>query len=317
LLLREARQDGLEGNYEAGVVYQYWGVVKTGAEQYDLACHMARLGKSDAAFYWLQEAGLKDGIYPEWADEDPDLQSLRSDPRWRTIRPYFDQCRKYWQTNGKPVTVLIEPKQYAKGPGPLFVWLHGTYSPPDPRYAEQSVPIPIAVERFGRPLAGVSGPVIFGPAKFNWSEKPEQDFRRVMEALKELPGRLKSPAKSIIAIGLSQGGQVAVEIAARHPEQFAGAIAVAPGAQEERYLERLPASPLLKKRGFVIVTGNLDKSARYVAAIDAMRLKRAGVNVLSKNSQTSGTPCRQTLPSAWPSGSASLSNRRPIRRVND
>jgi thioredoxin-like negative regulator of GroEL len=54
--------------------------------RYDLACSYALVGRKDEAFAELTRAidlGFDDG---EHFDADPDLQSLRDDPRWTALR---------------------------------------------------------------------------------------------------------------------------------------------------------------------------------------------------------------------------------------
>jgi predicted esterase len=57
----------------------------------------------------------------------------------------------------------------------------------------------------------------------------------------------------VIALGFSQGAQVGLEIAVRNPEEYAGAIALSPGAAT--HLRDVTPSPLLARRGFVVSCG--------------------------------------------------------------
>jgi predicted esterase len=242
---------------------------------------LARLGEVDAAFYWLQVAGVEDGVFAQWADQDGDLGPLRRDPRWPTVRRYLGRCNAYWAAHGKPVTVLVLPRNYdGKTPLPAAVWLNGSNSGPDFRDDPGSAPLEAAAERLHVAVLGVSSTVPLGKAKFNWSENPERDYERVHDALAEVGPRVRIQPEQVILVGFSQGGQVALEIAARHPEVFAGAIAVAPGATHGCQLQKAPRSPLLGMRGFVIGEGQLDAAARHgTASADAKWLREAGAIV--------------------------------------
>ena len=89
MVLGEAREAAGNGDYRLAAQLQYWAVETTGTEQYDLACYHARLGRVNAAFYWLQLAAVEDGVDAAWAEQDPDLEPLRGDARWGKVRDYF------------------------------------------------------------------------------------------------------------------------------------------------------------------------------------------------------------------------------------
>ncbi|MFW9955432.1 MAG: tetratricopeptide repeat protein [Candidatus Thorarchaeota archaeon] len=55
-----------------------------GAE-YNLACYMALLGKKEQALEYLSRVCRSDESIKLWARDDSDLNSLRSDPRFREI----------------------------------------------------------------------------------------------------------------------------------------------------------------------------------------------------------------------------------------
>src|SRR5262249_34036212 len=77
------------GDYAAAVPYQHWAM-QNGFEggHYDLACYYARTANVAASLYWLQKAGLEEGVDPKWAGEDNDLEVVRRDPRWPTLSKY-------------------------------------------------------------------------------------------------------------------------------------------------------------------------------------------------------------------------------------
>jgi len=235
----------------------------------------------DEAFYWLQEAAAKDGVQTAWAERDSDLSSLRRDPRWPEVRTYLQKSQEYWATAAKPVTLIHLPENYdGQKPLPTLIWLHGTFT--SPNFTEGSASdLPLAAKRMGWAIIAVSGTIPFGPAKFSWSEDPDRDYRRVVDAIKEVSGRFKPQNDMIIPIGFSQGGQVAIEIAARHPETFAGAIAFAPATSAGIQLTKVKPDPELKKRGFFIECGALDSRLRNAKANIAW-LRSTGAQVATK-----------------------------------
>src|SRR6185295_12448304 len=86
-----------QNSYDKAVQCQYWVVQKTDDGRYDLACWESRAGRTDAAFYWLQEAARLDSVHARWANEDSDLARLRSDDRWEKLAPFLKQCETYWR----------------------------------------------------------------------------------------------------------------------------------------------------------------------------------------------------------------------------
>ena len=90
-------------DYSHAATYQYWFVQKTKTGQYNLACFLAQIGQTDAAFYWLQQAAIEEGVDSTHAQRDSDLTSLRRDPRWAKLR-------NTWRT----ATVTSSPPRSAR-----------------------------------------------------------------------------------------------------------------------------------------------------------------------------------------------------------
>jgi hypothetical protein len=53
---------------------------------YNLACALARSGRGDESLEWLEKAAAAGFSQLEQLDGDPDLASLREDPRWQQVR---------------------------------------------------------------------------------------------------------------------------------------------------------------------------------------------------------------------------------------
>ena len=86
-------------------------------------------------------------------------------------------------------------------------------------------PLPLNVA-----VVGVSGTLARGQQTFVWAVDAERDAQRVRNALAEVSDRVTVKPGHVIALGFSQGAQVGLEIAVRNPEEYAGAIALSPGA---------------------------------------------------------------------------------------
>jgi hypothetical protein len=73
-----------------------WLVTKFKTGKYDLACYLARIGQTDAAFYWLQVAALEEGVDANFAERDEDLDSLRRDEHWPKVYRFLVACNDYF-----------------------------------------------------------------------------------------------------------------------------------------------------------------------------------------------------------------------------
>lgn len=260
LLAQMARQKAGENDYPTASLFQHWYLLRTGDGYYDCACYFARVGKADEAFYCLVKGGLDEGFDLDHAQVDEDLTGLHADPRWGQLLPYLRQCSEYWGTQGKPVTTLVLPAGYAKAKGELWVvaWMHGMGSNPsglvDP--ADKESLAQEMANKLNVAFVGVSGTKPRGRKSFVWAEDPDADFARVKAAVDEVRDRVTVRPAGVITFGFSQGALAGAEIAARHPDFFAGSIALSSGGLSEFKLASLTdPSPLLKKRGFVFGCG--------------------------------------------------------------
>jgi predicted esterase len=266
-------------DYPHAAILQYWIAERTKSGYYDLACYLAQSGTPDPAFYWLQVAALEEGVDASYADADGDLAALRADPRWPDFRTFLVACNRYFETSNTRQTPLLVPKTYSRGtPITVVVWLHGLDSAPDDFVTESRQPV---ADRLNVAIVGVSGTVPRGPKKFVWTLDAERDAKRVRDAVAEVSDRVTVKPGHVIALGFDQGAQVAIEIAVRNPEEFAGAIALSPGG--EAHLEAIKSAPVLTRRGFVLVWGE-DEESRVVqlAKYDAKWLTDAKAQVRQK-----------------------------------
>jgi predicted esterase len=278
-LLGRANQAMAKADYPRAAVFQYWYVQNSRTGQYNLACFLARTGQIDPAFYWLEQAAIEEGVDPAHAQQDEDLVSLRRDPRWPRVYRYLEDCNRYFESAPPARTVVILPKGHQKTLAiPAILYLHGLGSRPQyfinegcQKYADE---LDVA-------FIGVSGTNPRGPHSFAWSEDIQKDSQRLREALVEVSDRVKVKKGDVITLGFSQGGQVGLEIAVRHPEEYAGAIALSPGMLHPR--DGLMPGASLARRGYVLSCGAEEMpSTVRLTAWDADFLRAAKARVIHK-----------------------------------
>jgi len=280
-LLATARQFTASGDWQNAALFQYWAVKKSGLHRYDLACDLAQSGQKEAALYWLQAAALEDGVDADWAGRDPDLATLRTDPRWHQVNFFLRECEKYWQTKEILLTSVILPKNYdGQTPIMTIVGLHGLGSNPQNIFGDW---LQEFADKLNVAFVGVSGTIPRGKSSFVWTEQPEDDHRHVLKALDSVASRVRVKPGKVIAIGFSQGAQAGLEAAVRHPDFYAGAIVLSPGNQKGSKLASVNPSSELKKRGFVFVVGAGEHPGNVqLTAQDAQWVSQAGGKVIHR-----------------------------------
>ncbi len=101
-LIRLAKASAKSGNNSQAAAWQYLAVTKGGLGRYELSRYLARLGKVDEAFYWLELAAMDEGVPASATREDPDLQILRKDSRWPEVEQYLQSAAHYWRLRCAP-----------------------------------------------------------------------------------------------------------------------------------------------------------------------------------------------------------------------
>src|SRR5262245_55083461 len=254
-----------EQRWELASRYQYWLCQKTKEKRYDLACYYARGGKNETALYWIQVAALEDGIDPDWADKDEDLTSVRFDGRWADMSPFLRSCAAYWAQNGRGRIRVVVPTNYKDAePITTVVWLHKEAATPEDLVNEFRVRR--LADEMNVAFVGVSGTHIRGRGLYAWSNDQALDYNRVKIAMKEAAGEFTVKPGAVVLVGFGQGASVAIEMAIRHPDEFAGTIAMSPSGDFR--LEPVAPSELLTKRGFVITAGDLEFEGHIKLADD-------------------------------------------------
>jgi predicted esterase len=277
LSLMASRHAGANA-YPKAAQCQFWVVQATKEGRYDLACWESLSDNIEAALYWLQEAGRLEGVNARWATLDPDLEKVRQDPRWQALLEYLCACEDYWRVAGPKKTVVIVPDGYDRQTElPVVVWLHGMGgNPSDLRSTFQTL---ANKHRLG--VIGVSGTIPTGKTKFSWADVAEEDYERIRRALTEARKSIRWRQGTTVALGFSQGAMVGLEVAVRHPEEFAGAITISAGTGSPVQLDEVFTRTALAHQGFVIVCGGKEHPSSIERSEELVRwLKTEKARVL-------------------------------------
>ena len=261
-----------EGSYGEAARLQYWSTTRSDSGWYNCACSHALAGQIEAAFYFLQEGALSEGINAEWASQDPDLASLRRDPRWTEMKQFLTQVSRYWATSDVKALDMILPTDTNTDRVDVVVWLHGLGGNPKvPASQELADTLNVA-------FLGVSGTVPSGPNAFSWSEDVLRDFKRVDESLKTLAETI--PIGSVVLVGFSQGAYVATELAANYPKRFQGALILSPGGNED---PEIPQDALLTGQVYRCSVGAKEHPGNVASTEDlCAQLKARGAKTVVK-----------------------------------
>lgn len=270
------------GDYEKAAHYQYWANQRGTPRLYDLACFESRSGDADAAIHWLQLAAQHEGVLPSWTLKDPDLEPLRADPRWEKVHQHLIEWDEHWAKNATPELVVIKPRNLAGERVPVLIALPGFTGHPR-RFADRERMQPIA-DATGAVIVGVSGTRGFGPRGYRWSEDPALDRPRIDEALRAAARTATIARDRIVLFGFSQGAQVALELAARAPQKFVGAIALSPGTiVADDTLEAVEKSPFHKGQRYVVSCGGREaRETINLTVKNARVLRELGAEVKNK-----------------------------------
>ncbi len=265
-----------EGKHKEAIQFQHWSVMAAHKGQYDLACFYGLAGEKEAAFYWLQEAAVQEGVDADHASDDSDLSSVRSDPRWEKVQAFLKAYGEYWKESDLHTARVILPKSYQKGtPIGVVIGLHGRGADPDQFFNEIFQPF---ADDLNMAFVSVSGTVAMGPHTFVWSEDAQRDHAQLQRALKEVEDRVTVKADQVVLLGFSQGGQMGFEVAIQNPDSYRGAIVMSPGTTKVPHFDKFVAAPKNRDQGFVIRCGEGEFSAIDTKR-DADVVKKAGARL--------------------------------------
>jgi predicted esterase len=260
---------------------------------YNLACCLARLGKSTAALDELAQAIDHGFVDVDMAQADDDLTSLRDRPRFKQLldklaadaKAARDKIYEKGDTipgvrtrEGDPVAGLrwrlrMSPTASASQPDRLILWLH-----PSGGSANKIVES-LAPELVKR------GYALLVPTAKNWSGWTVADGQKfvnqtVADVTKKVAG---IDARRPILFGYSAGGQLALVLWLESPKQFGGLVLDAaypilpdPAGSGRAVLLRPSDKEGFKDCPLFVLLGEQDASARvWVLSEDAYR--KAGV----------------------------------------
>jgi predicted esterase len=195
----------------------------------ELASRHAVLGQIDQAIYWLQRAGEEDGLDVADLEADEGLAKVRVDPRWAKLKPYLQACEAEWQKSSYFLQILTLPEKYdGKSPIPLVIGLHGFGSVPEDFSGADHQRLS---DSLGVAFLSVSGRLPLGRNSFMWSGDFALDWKHIETAIARTRSDLTPALGKMVAIGFSQGGQLAAEITAAHPQHFRGCVSMSPGSR--------------------------------------------------------------------------------------
>jgi predicted esterase len=264
----------LRGEYDAAISHLHYALLGGAGSAYNLACYYALMGRSEAAFYWLERAALEEGIDVHWADQDSDLALLRRDPRWTRVKQHLAQANAYWAAQPSRATVVV-PSGYAVGtPIGVLLGLHGQGSCADELVRPESYQQ--IADELRMAVVAVNGTLRTGKCRFSWSEDPVRDAEHVRRALAAASDQLTPDPDSLIVFGLSQGAQMGFEIAFANPGEYRGAVVFSPGSIKEPTLRELHAQPANAKQRFVCTCGADEPPGNVSATLGACNFAKNG-----------------------------------------
>lgn len=273
----EVRKQFKEQNYEraAELCNQMIALIpKHPGPHYNLACSLARLGKTQEALGELEAAAERGFNEADHMLEDADLASLRPDARFAKA---VEKARSNERTGG----AAYEPGQEIEGiktvegnpqaglryrlrmspaarperPERLIIWLH-----PSGGSANQMI------EGMSRRLAPLGFALLVLTQK-EWRFWSPAHVKRLLEGT--LPDVAKIPGVSTerpILMGYSAGGQIAVSMWHALPGKFGGLILDAAYPVQPKQggfdILPLPNDPAVKQTPFFVLVGEQDGGSR-------------------------------------------------------
>jgi hypothetical protein len=232
---------------------------------YNAACAYALMGEPDPAFEMLERSQAAGFLNLEHIKTDPDLESLRNDPRFAGLRGYEFTTISLRDDERLDYAVLL-PDDF--DPDKTYPVLIGM-----PPGTEGRSAIDFGMTAFWGRQAISRGWVVISP------EAPDAgwfspDGSRYLEALlKDVRGRVRVEGNRFHLVGCSNGGISAFHLAVESPRSF-HTLTVIPGAPRDDDFERLSR---LKDLRVTMVVGELDDPWLRGAEATAARLEELEV----------------------------------------
>ncbi|MBN8721731.1 MAG: dienelactone hydrolase family protein [Acidobacteria bacterium] len=247
---------------------------------YNLAALNALLGNKEEAIKWLEKAVEKGLIDTEIINNDPDIDSLKTEKNFSEILKLTEETKSNL-ARSTPFTVENNLQTDGKKKLPLLVVLHGETENASNLFqlwdslAKKNQVVLIAPQAL----------YTIGDGHYQWgtmAEGREIVAKAIVEAEKKYP----VDTNKIYVMGFSQGATLALNMALSTPERFAGVIAVAP-----RYLHKLVALEKIKKYSPAVYLANGENEDPHILANNQLAknlLTDAGLKVELKLFRNTG-----------------------------
>ncbi len=243
-----------------------------------LARFYAKANQTEDGLAMLAAAALDKQIDINALQYREEFAAFQKHAKFPLLLKYLAEQSRYWDQKQRQDIQVLTPKSFdlAK-PVPIVLAMHGYGSIPSDFSgdAEQKLS-----DDLGVIVVSVSATYPINANQFSWAENAAADKGHLDFALDQVKARfptLKFGKK--VLFGFSQGAQMALEIAAAFPNEFAGAIAFSPGTLTELQLKNLSALKQLRGQRYVIrVNQEHEKNIAWAKA-DAQRLRASGAEV--------------------------------------
>ncbi|MEO8276437.1 MAG: alpha/beta fold hydrolase [Thermoanaerobaculia bacterium] len=254
---------------------------------YNLACMLSRSGELDEAVTLLGRSADLGFSYLSTLLRDEDLDAVRSRPGYAAAYEAVKRNNAAELEKAKPALdsvplVTVEPKKKSSNekesavsaPTPLVVVLHGYGGTPEPLAEAFRGP----AARLGAILVAPRGQEKVGEG-FGWGVVEQAEYLVLKAIDRTVAAHPEAASSPIVLAGFSQGGGVALTLAARYPARFAGVVSIA-GYYEDR-LNPLPSADqiaFVRYPRISFLIGELDDSIANNRS-SAARLRESGVAV--------------------------------------
>lgn len=177
-------------------------------------------------------------------------------------------------------TIILLPKTWdGKSPLPVAIWLHGRGA--DPTLGEDTAWHQETADRLGLAIVGIAATRRLAADSYEWTGKLETDYKHIEQALAAVAKAKKVTFSRKMFYGFSQGGTLAAELAARHPDEFAGGIVLSPGCRWT--LPPLTENPGIARQTFFVSCGQLEAEGNVLQArYYARRLRELGATTQAR-----------------------------------
>ena len=258
----------------------------------------ARWGKPEAAMRWLQEAARRESCDIGDVESDEDFAALIKHPQWQEVRKDLQACAAKWRASSYARIVLTLPEGHARGKDiPLVVGMHGYGSLPEDFCGEDIQKI---CDDLGVAFLSVSGRGVMARNSFEWTEDVAADIAHVFSCMDAAREHVTEQRGACAVMGFSQGGQMAMQVLAMHPQRFCGALAMSPGSRHASRLSlalaNLPVQAMSDKTVFVSWITAEGAGMAQRCREDAAMFRKSGAKAIAQPFPGSGHQ--------WPRGYA-------------